>query len=47
MIISGPELLLNIKRMLANKFQCKDLGEARSVLGYKILCDCKQGTLDL
>jgi hypothetical protein len=46
-IISGPELLPNIKRMLATKFRCKDLGEARSVLGYEILRDREQGTLDL
>ncbi len=33
--------------MLSNKFRCKDLGEARSILGYEILRDRKHSTLDL
>jgi hypothetical protein len=44
-IIAHRSQVREIKEMIKRKFPTKDLGEAKSILGFKIHCDCSQGCI--
>ena len=46
-IIAHCSEITKVKTMLSDQFTMKDLGEAKSILGYEILRDRERGTLDL